>query len=106
MIDGTHIETTDKELILTFVADGDYVAHKMALDWCEQSGYSYGSLQADAPTGLLRGDVVISKWRNMTQKQRDELDGVIDAPGRTYRTGPVIVRIKRDNACRTAMEKS
>lgn len=96
MIEGTHIETTDKELILTFVADGDYKAYKMAQNWCEQSGYSYGSMQADAPTGLLKGNFEIAKWRNMTQKERDALAGILDAPGRTYRTGPVFVRIKRN----------
>lgn len=104
MIKGTHIEATETELILTFVANEEFKALRMAEEWCKRSGYSIGSLQADAPTGLLRGDVAISKWRNMTQKQREALDGTISAPGRTYRTGPVYVRINRGKACRSAVE--
>lgn len=105
MIEGTHIETTEKELVLTFVAQGDFTALHMATNWCVDSGYSVGSLQADAPTGILRGDVVIPKWRHMTHAERNDLDGTMNAPGRTYRTGPVFVRIKKANACSIAKEE-
>lgn len=80
---------------IVFTGEGEFEAFNKACEWCRQNGYSYGTMQADAPTGLLRGNFEISKWRNMTKAERDALDGVMDAPGRTYRTGPVTIRLKR-----------
>lgn len=79
---------------LVFEDEGDFCALEAARKWCRDHGYSYGSLQADAPTGLLKGLYEISKWRNMTPAEREALDGTMDAPGRTYRTGPVTIRVK------------
>lgn len=46
-----------------------------ARHWLTQNGYSVGSGQADAPAGILKGDYLISKMRNMTKKEQSELDG-------------------------------
>lgn len=79
---------------ILFRGDADYEALQKAQDWCDENGYSYGNLQADAPIGLLFGEFEISKWRNMSSAERKALDGTMDAPGRTYRKGPVIVTLK------------
>jgi hypothetical protein len=78
---------------LTFSGADDFEALHRATEWLFANGYSYGMLQADAPTGILRGEFFISKWRNMSAAEREALDGIMDAPGRSYRTGPVTVRL-------------
>jgi hypothetical protein len=80
---------------IKFVGDGDFVALESARSWLRSRGYSYGELQADAPTGIMHGDFDIAKWRNISTEDRAELDGVMNAPGRTYRTGPVFVELRR-----------
>lgn len=51
-------------------------------------------VQAHAPRGLLFGDHDIQKWRNLTLRQRGELDGTMLAE--SFRHGPVTVRLKCD----------
>ena len=79
---------------LTFTGTEDFGAYNAAQMWLEEHGYSYGPLQADAPTGIAKGDCEISKWRTLTDQERDDLDGTMNAPGRTYRTGPVYIDLK------------
>jgi hypothetical protein len=81
---------------LIFIGSGTFEALNKAKDWCSENGYSYGSLQADAPIGFLKGDFQIAKWRNLSKKERDGLDGIMDAPGRTYRTGPVTITLSNE----------
>ena len=81
---------------ITFTGTEDFEALEKARNWCKANGYSYGELQADAPTGLLKGDYDISKWRNMDADEIARLDGTMNAPGRTYRSGPVTIRLKGD----------
>jgi hypothetical protein len=78
---------------LTFSDSDNFGALLRATKWLEANGYSVGVLQADAPTGILRGPFAISKWRNMSEAEREALDGIMDAPRRTYRTGPVRIRL-------------
>lgn len=77
-----------------FTGTKDFEALDKARLWLKENGYSYGPLQADAPTGILFGSFEISKWRGMSKSEVAELDGTMNAPGRTYRTGPVTVVIK------------
>ena len=70
---------------------GDFAAYYAACDWCKKNGVSYGSMQRDDPIGLMRGDCDISKWRNMTKKEQDSLDGQMTGD---KRNGPVIIEIK------------
>jgi hypothetical protein len=78
---------------IVFTGTRDFEALNKATAWCRANGYSYGSMQADAPTGLLRGACEIAKWRNLTASEREALDGVLDAPGRKYRAGPVTITL-------------
>lgn len=67
-----------------------------AMQWCDDNGYSYGSLCNAMPIGILKGDFLIAKWRNLTEKERDELDGQItlSADG-DWRNGPVVITLKK-----------
>ena len=77
-----------------FEEQGDFAALRAARDWCRAEGFSVGTLQADAPCGLLRGDFAISKWRNMNREERRALHGIIESVHlRGYREGPVGVTI-------------
>lgn len=43
--------------------------------WLSDNGYSYGSSCVCSPQGVVKGDAIISKWRNMTNKERNLMDG-------------------------------
>jgi len=53
-------------------------------------GFSYGSVQRDAPIGILFGDCIIAKWRNLSDADRSCLHGTITG---IMREGPVVVSI-------------
>lgn len=42
-------------------------------------GFSIGSRQRGSPTGIMYGDYLISKWRSMSEVEREELHGRIFA---------------------------
>lgn len=75
----------------TLTGLSDFEALGAAEDFIRSIGASYGSSQRGAATGIMFGDVYISKWRGLNARERDELHGVIDAGD--HRHGPVIVRI-------------
>lgn len=75
----------------TFSASGDFVAYTEAEQWCIQNGYSVGSMQAGSPVGIKKGDCRIAKWRNLSQDEINNLDGIIAG---SFRYGPIIVSIK------------
>lgn len=47
-------------------------AAKQALSAC---GFSLGTSQRDDPRGIMHGDYLIMKWRNLTKKDKDALHG-------------------------------
>jgi hypothetical protein len=77
-------------VIIRFDEVGDFKAYYAACDWCKKNGVSYGSMQRDDPIGLMRGDYDISKWRNMTKKEQESLDGQMNGD---KRNGPVTITI-------------
>lgn len=83
------------EQIKVFDQPGDFVAFDAAREWVQSLGYSVGSMQRDEPIGLMAGRWSISKWRSLSAKERDELDGTITG---NKRNGPVTVMLKRDGA--------
>lgn len=66
-----------------FVFDGDgtaFSAFREAGEFIEKHGGRYGSMERGSPMGvIMRDDVIISKWRNLSQKERLELDGTLSA---------------------------
>ncbi|MBP2232485.1 hypothetical protein J2847_005814 [Azospirillum agricola] len=69
-----------RSTILTkaFTEAGDFVAVRAAERWLAENGFSVGRMQAHAPRGILMGDNWdIQKWRNLTRKERAELDGIL-----------------------------
>lgn len=78
---------------LVFKHDGEaFSGYNAATDWLGENGYSYGAMQVHAPTGFVVGDAWISKWRNLSSKDRAAMDGRIE-PGDFF-GGDVTVTIK------------
>lgn len=79
------------EIVMTFADVGDFQAMYAAEDWCKRHGYSVASAQRGSPRGLMRGDWLIAKWRNLTTKERGQLDGTMTGD---MRNGPVTIKVK------------
>jgi hypothetical protein len=79
---------------LVFDQKGTWKAKDAAEQWCRDNGVSFGSSCDIGPTGLLRGNYRIAKWRNLTLKERSQLDGTMDGD---LREGPVTITL-RDKA--------
>jgi hypothetical protein len=71
----------------------DFSGLYAAKDWLAENGYSYGSLQRGDPIGVLKGDFAIAKWRNLNQKEVDELDGVLTPQFGSFRTDAAILML-------------
>ncbi len=79
-------------MIKTFYETGDFKAKSAAGNWLDDNGYSYGSMQMNKPIGILKGEVYISKWRGMTDREKGQLHGLMTS--NDFRKGPVLVEIK------------
>ncbi|WP_114973364.1 hypothetical protein [Rhodoferax ferrireducens] len=76
---------------VVFSQAGDFQAMQAAETWCKHHGISCGSGQGREPRGLLRGDFLIAKWRNLNKHERIALDGTMTGD---MRNGPVTINIK------------
>jgi hypothetical protein len=77
-------------MIRSFDQQGDFSACAAATQWLHEGGYSVGIMQGPAPRGIMRGDVLIAKWRNLSPRERATLDGQMTGD---MRNGPVTVEI-------------
>ena len=77
---------------MTFDQTTDFAAVNAARNWLQEQGYSYGSMCMDMPIGILKGNWTIAKWRNLTAKERKQLDGQLVS--KDFRSGPVVVQLK------------
>jgi len=76
----------------TFSDPGTFNAMRAAEEWLKDNGYSVGAGDAvSKKRGILRGDYLIAKFRNLTQRERTALDGMMTGD---MREGPVVVTIK------------
>ncbi len=74
---------------------GDFSALRAAKAWARKHGYVYGSMQRDAPIGLMPAETcyAVAKWRNLSLADRAQLAGVIKAGAFGFRGGPATVEI-------------
>lgn len=78
----------------TFKGDGTtFSAISEATAWLQRNGYSVGSMCGPSPIGVMRGDYSIAKWRNLSTRERSNLDGQIACDGRSYREGSVTLTL-------------
>lgn len=78
-------------MLQEFNFDGDFQSLYAAEKWLADHGYSVasGCAQSGGKHGILKGDWVIAKWRNLTKPERAALDGVLIA----HRTGVARIQI-------------
>ncbi len=76
---------------ITFTKPGVFQALYEAEAWCRDNGFSKGSLCGSEPVALMRGDVLIAKWRNLTKPERSRIHGTMTSPD--FRNGPVTIEI-------------
>lgn len=80
-----------------FTGNGeDFSAFNEASEFLTKHGFSSGSMQREAPIGLMKGDVMISKWRNLSKSDIETLDGVIKFPEGSPRAGKTVVELYID----------
>ena len=77
---------------MTFDQTADFAAVNAARNWLQEQGYSYGSMCMDMPIGILKGNWSFAYWRNLTAKERKQLDGQLVS--KDFRNGPVVVQLK------------
>lgn len=56
--------------IFPAVAGNDFGAQSAAETWLKARGFSWGSSERDAPQAIWHGNHYISKWRNLSTKER------------------------------------
>lgn len=78
----------------TFEGSSDFEALRAAETHLRARGFSYGSSERGAPTGVMYGEFDISKWRNLSAEDRKSLDGAILAGD--HRNGPVVIVIQNE----------
>ena len=83
--------------VITFTQEGEFAAYNAAEKWCEENGYSCGSMQRDAPIGLLKGNWQIAKWRNLNADEIKQLDGTMSCIN-SFREAPVRIVLKSEGA--------
>jgi hypothetical protein len=75
---------------LTFFKEGTFESYYEATSWCRNNGYSYGSMCSPQPIALIKGDYNIAKWKNLTSRERYEVDGIMTGD---FREGEVRIKI-------------
>jgi len=70
--------------------DIDFTAYLAAQDWLSDRGFSYGSSCREMPTAIKKGDWLIAKWKNLTNSERKDVDGLLQG---AHRSGPITVEL-------------
>jgi hypothetical protein len=75
-----------------FNQPGDFDAMYAAEHWLKDRGFSVGPSQVDSPRAIWHGDCDISKWRNLSPKERRNVHALLDDP----RGGPARILLMPD----------
>ncbi len=59
----------------------EFTSDKLAEQALRAAGFSVGTQQRGAPRGILHGNYLISKWRNLDRQHREMLHGEMNRPG-------------------------
>lgn len=66
-------------------------AYYKAIEWLHKNGFSYGSMCRDEPICVMRGDVHIAKWKNLTTEEKESSDGLLISED--FRNGDVTLKL-------------
>ena len=84
---------SDDQFTRTFKGDGSsFSATREAENYLGMLGFSVGTYCRNSPRAIVRGDVAISKWRNLSSDDIDSIDGQMPS----VRDGSVTIRLKEN----------
>ena len=88
----------------TFVFEDpkDFGAMRAAEQFLEARGFAFGVNERGAPRGVMLGAHRIARWRDLTEREREELDGKMTGD---MRRGPVTVALSATALARAARQK-
>lgn len=69
---------------------GTFQAFYAAQKYLEELGYTVGSMSQMNPIGFAFGVEWVSKWHNLTQKEKESVDGII-IPQEDFREGGALI---------------
>ena len=76
---------------IVFKGNGSTFSAKYEAEkWLKENGYSYGPSCVGGPQAVIKGDYCISKWHNLSSKEKSLVDGTLDAG----REGVATLRLK------------
>lgn len=78
------------KLNIEFSEQVPFSAYSAACAWLDERGFSYGSMSSPFPTAIKKGDIEIARWKNLTDRERADVDGVIEGE---FREGPVSIKL-------------
>lgn len=85
---------------LNFDGETPFAACREAETWCGAHGLSIGSMERNAPRGLLFGEYDISKWGGLNSAERGQLHGTMEGD---MRHGPITITIKPEHEHRLSV---
>lgn len=65
-------------IIFEAIAGDDFGAQRAADKWLRDRNFSFGPSQADGPQAIWFGDHSVSKWRNLSTKERLAAHGIME----------------------------
>ncbi|WP_293039508.1 hypothetical protein [Paraburkholderia sp.] len=68
----------------------NFEAANEAEQWCRDRNIAVGAISRGSPRGLMCGDYVIAKWRQLNDSERQQLDGTMTGD---MRHGPVTIEL-------------
>ncbi|HBI70677.1 MAG TPA: hypothetical protein DDZ22_17230 [Massilia sp.] len=78
--------------MIEFRNEGTFEAMRAAEAWLDARGFSVGPSQVCAPRAIWHGDCWISKWRNLSPKERAQAHALMEGDGRN---GPVWITLTK-----------
>lgn len=78
--------------IIKFEQKGTFKALYAAEKWINENNYSMGSTCVCSPCAVFKGKCYVAKWRNLSQKERNSVDGLLDGD---FRKGPLLLKLYR-----------
>lgn len=87
--------------MIRFTAIAPFGAWEAAVRLVTRAGFSVGSTCVNCPVGIMHGDWLVAKWRNLSKAEREACHGTISGD---RRTGPIMVTLS--DACPPAAREA
>lgn len=78
----------------SFKENGTFQSFYAAQAWCAANGYEEGSMCSPMPIAIMKGVYDLPwKWKNLSKKEKQMVDGVIVTNTNTFREGEITIYI-------------